>query len=181
MTHIAETLDVAQSRQAERRQRLVNWTDPAQVIDRVRAVSGLEAVRRMADSELPIAPMAELMDIRALAVDPGRVVITARPDELFSNGMGAAHGGYTATLLDSAAWLALHTRCHRGQFCSTLQLNIHYMRSFPLGTGDVTCEGTVLHFSSSTATAEATMIDADGRRLAHATTHCIVRSAARRA
>lgn len=162
------------------RRRTVTWSDPSEVMAKATGIAGVDAVRGMASGLFPVAPMAELFGLQAVSVEEGRVVIAACAEEMFSNGMGAAHGGYAATLLDSAAWLALHSRCGVGQFCSTVQLNVHFLRNFPLDGSEVRCEGRVLHFTSSTATAEAFMFDGSGKRLAHATTHCLVRRAPRR-
>ncbi|MEO3788204.1 PaaI family thioesterase [Actinocorallia sp. B10E7] len=61
-----------------------------------------------------------------------------------------------------------------GAFCSTLQLNLHYVRPLRIGAGEVFAEGRVLHCGRTAATAEAYITDASGKLLAHGTTHCTV-------
>ena len=102
----------------------------------------------------------------------GKFVGTAT--EQFYNGLGVAHGGYAATVLDSALGCAINSMQPAGRIFTTLELKINYTRPLTREAGEIRCEATVLHSGSRTATAEARMVDAQGRLYAHATTTCIV-------
>ena len=139
-----------------------------------RAISGLEFFRRMRDGTLPPPPMITLLGLTLTEVDEGRVVFTATATEAVYNGLGIAHGGFAATLLDSALGCAINTTQPAGRMFTTLELKINYTRPLTREVGEVRCEAHVIHIGTRTATAEARIVDADGRVYAHATTTCIV-------
>ena len=156
------------------RERVVRWEDPAEAAQRVAGMSGLEALRAMQEGKIAAPPIGELMGIRGVEVEEGRAVVAVEPAEFHANNTGAAHGGLAATLLDSAMWLALHSTMPAGAFCSTIQMNLHYVRPLAIGGGEVTAEGRVVHRGRRTATAEGTITDPAGRVLVHGTTGCVV-------
>ena len=139
-----------------------------------RAVSGLEYFREMAAGRMPVPAMIALLNLRLTEVDKGRVVFVGTATEQFYNGLGVAHGGYAATVLDSALGCAINSMQPAGRIFTTLELKINYTRPLTREAGEIRCEATVLHSGSRTATAEARMVDAQGRLYAHATTTCIV-------
>ncbi|ACY98166.1 MULTISPECIES: PaaI family thioesterase [Thermomonospora] len=156
------------------RTRTVTWEDPDAGLLKALSMEGIDAVKAMLSGELPAAPMSRLLGIRGVEAEKGRVVVALEPAEYHGNGTGGVHGGLAASLIDSAAWLALHTEMPAGAFCSTLQLNIHYVRPLRIGGGEVFAEGRVLYCGRTTATAEARITDERGKILAHGTTHCTV-------
>ena len=58
--------------------------------------------------------MALLMDIRLIEVSKGRAVFRGNPQEFHYNTLGIVHGGYGATMLDSAMGCAVHTMLDAG-------------------------------------------------------------------
>ena len=81
-----------------------------------RAAPGLEILRQVVAGELPSAPMASLMgyDLVAVADRAGRCS-RALPAEFHYNPAGHVHGGFAATLLDSAMGVRrLHRRSTPG-------------------------------------------------------------------
>jgi len=138
------------------------------------ALSGLEYFRLMAEGRLDPPAMISLLGLRIVEVEKGRVVFVGTATEQFYNGLGVAHGGYAATLLDSALGCAINSMQPAGRLFTTLELKINYTRPLTREAGEVRCEATVLHSGSRTATAEARIVDAEGRLYAHATTTCIV-------
>ena len=81
--------------------------------DQVAGRSGLELMQAMLRGELPIAPIARTLDFQLIEVDDGRAVFQGTPGPAHLNPMGTVHGGWYATLLDSALGCAVHTRCRR--------------------------------------------------------------------
>ena len=139
-----------------------------------RALSGLEFFRRMMAGTLPPPPMVSLLGLRMIEVEEGRVVFAGTPTEAFYNGMGVAHGGFAATLLDSALGCAINSMMPAGRSFTTLELTINYTRPLRLETGEVRCEAKVIHVGSRVGTAEARVVDAGGKIYAHGTTTCIL-------
>ncbi|HUP62353.1 MAG TPA: PaaI family thioesterase [Thermoanaerobaculia bacterium] len=139
-----------------------------------RTMSGLDYMRRVACGEVEGAPMVHLLGMRMTEVDEGRVVIVlddVRPEH--ENGLGIAHGGLAATLLDSALSCAVNTVMPAGKIFTTLEMKINYVRAIRRGLGPLSCIGTVVHAGGRTATAEGRIIDASGKLYAHGTVTCI--------
>src|SRR5258707_9222377 len=61
--------------------------------------SGLEVLKRMANGELPLPAMSEIIPFRLTEVGSGRVVFESMPNERFYNTAGIVHGGDVNTLL----------------------------------------------------------------------------------
>jgi uncharacterized protein (TIGR00369 family) len=144
------------------------------LIDTRQGLSGVEYFRKMLAGELPPPPMLDLFDIRLVEVDPGRVVFTATAAEHFYNGTGVAHGGFAATLLDTALGCAINSSMPAGRRFTTLELKINLTRPLTTEAGLLRCEASVVHVGSRTATSEARIVDRHGKLYAHGTTTCIV-------
>jgi uncharacterized protein (TIGR00369 family) len=138
-----------------------------------RKLGGLEFFRQMMAGALAPPPMVSLLGMRLTEVDEGRVVFTATPLETFYNGLGVTHGGYAATLLDSALGCAINTMMPPGRLMTTLELKVNYTRPIRRELGELRCEANVIHVGSRTATAEGRIVDAAGKIYAHGTTTCI--------
>jgi uncharacterized protein (TIGR00369 family) len=139
-----------------------------------RALSGLDYFKKVLAGEFPPPPMLQLLGMRLVEVDHGRVVFAATVEERFYNGTGVAHGGFAATLLDSALGCAINTTTPPGRRFTTLELKVNLTRPLTIAAGEVRCEGVAVHVGSRTATAEARIIDRNGKLYAHGSTTCIV-------
>ena len=137
------------------------------------APNGLEQLRAvMAGRHRP--PMIETLDFDLVEVEEGRVVFEGTPARRFYNPLGTVHGGYAATLLDSATGCAVHTKLAAGQGFTTLELKVAYHKAMTEKTGPVRAEGKVVTFGRRTAFAEARLTDAEGRLYATATSTLLV-------
>ncbi|HEX8147888.1 MAG TPA: PaaI family thioesterase [Pyrinomonadaceae bacterium] len=139
-----------------------------------RALSGLEYMRQLMTGEREPSGMARLMNMRLVEVEEGRAVFAVEPDERHYNGLGIAHGGLAATLLDSALGCAINTVMPAGRVFTTLEMKINYVRPMRRGTGEVRCEAEVLHAGGRVATAEGRITDAAGKLYAHGTATCML-------
>jgi uncharacterized protein (TIGR00369 family) len=148
-------------------------TDPSLLDVRV-AIGGLAFFKKMMAGELPPPPLVALLGFRLVEVESGRVVFAGTPAETFYNGLGVAHGGYAATMLDSALGCAINSTMPPGRLFTTLELKINYTRPLRREVGEVRCEAKVIHAGNRTATSEARIVDAAGKIYAHGTTTCIV-------
>jgi uncharacterized protein (TIGR00369 family) len=84
------------------------------------------------------------------------------------------HGGYAATLLDSACGCALHSRLTGEQSYVTLELKVAFHKPMTQDTGLVRAEGRVLSLGRRVGYTEATLTDANGTLYASATSTLLV-------
>jgi uncharacterized protein (TIGR00369 family) len=155
------------------RKRLVTWKEPVVDPVQIAAMSGLEYLQHLLDSG-QVPPISALLDFRLVRIEPGRAVFSGTPSEFHYNPIGAVHGGFAATLLDSALGCSIHTTLKAGSAYTTIELKVNYVRPLRMTTGLVTCEGQVIHVGSRIATAEARLTDAGGKLYAHGSTTCLV-------
>jgi uncharacterized protein (TIGR00369 family) len=107
-------------------------------------------------------------------VAEGVVVFAGEPGPHAYNPIGTVHGGYAATLLDSACGCAVHSMLRPGQKYTTLELKVAYHKAMTDKTGLVRAEGKVLSIGRRAAFAEARLTDAAGRLYASATSTLLV-------
>ena len=114
------------------------------------------------------------LDFEFIAVEPGRAVFGGTPGEHAYNPIGTVHGGYAATLLDSACGCAVHSRLTAAQSYTTLSLNVAYQRAITRDTGPLLAEGRVQSLGRRVAFAEADLKDHEGRVYASATSSLLI-------
>jgi uncharacterized protein (TIGR00369 family) len=158
----------------ETRTRTIEWEDPAPSVPRLLEMTGLEAMQAVVTGELPSSPFAEAIGIRAIEAEEGRVTLAVSTADFHANPVGGVHGGLAGALLDSAMWSAVLTNMPKGTFCTTLQMNVNYVRPIPMDDPEVRVEGKVVHPGRRTATAEGTITDSNGKLCAHATATCMI-------
>ena len=129
---------------------------------------GLQQILAMMDQGLK-APMGETIGFNLVHAEKGKVIVEGHPDRRVYNPLGAVHGGYAATLLDTACGLCAHTTLGPGRAHTTLELKISYVRGLTDKSGPVRATGTVVSAGRRVAFSEATLHDADGRLCATAT------------
>lgn len=110
----------------------------------------------------------------AITFEEGFAVFEGEPGEHAYNPIGTVHGGYIATLLDSACGCAVHSRLAPGQSYTTLELKVAYHKAVTAQTGAVRAEGRVVSIGRRAAFAEAKLTDASGGLLASATSSLLV-------
>jgi uncharacterized protein (TIGR00369 family) len=137
-------------------------------------MTGLEYMRGVMTGEVPPSGMGQLMNFKLVEVSEGRAVFTIQPDECHYNGLGIAHGGLAATLLDSATGCAINTMMPAGKIFTTLEMKINYVRPMTRETGEVRCEANVIHVGGRIATAEGRIVDRAGKLYAHGTATCML-------
>ena len=138
------------------------------------AMPGIEFVRAIFDGQLPAPPIMQTIEPFDSTAEPGVVVMHSIPGFRHYNPIGSVHGGYAATLLDSAMGLAVHSMLPKGTGYTTLEFKVSFIKGMTKDTGPVRTEGRTLNVGRRAATAEARITDTTGRLLAHATTTCLV-------
>lgn len=140
----------------------------------VLASDGLSMMQRMLAGELPGAAIGRTLDFLLVEVAAGRAVFQGTPGPSHFNPMGGIHGGWYATLLDSALGCAVHTMMPAGRAYTTAELSVNLVRAIPPKLPRVRAIGQVLHCGRQLATAEARLVGPDGTLYAHGTTTCLV-------
>ena len=144
------------------------------VVD-IAALSGIEQLR-LAFSENNKVPfgIGATMKFGLVELEEGRVVFEGVPGRHVYNPIGTVHGGYAATLLDSAVGCAVHSKLKPGQGYTTLELKVSYLKAMTEATGPVRAEGVVVNMGRRAAFAEGKLTDANGRLYATATSTLII-------
>ncbi len=143
-------------------------------LEDVMRFSGLELMQRLIDGEYPFPPMAGLMNFALSEVAEGKVVFEGMPGERHLNPLGGVHGGWAATLLDSALGCCVHTTLAKGEGYTTVEFKVNLTRPITPRTGLVRCEGTVINRGRTIAVSEATLTDKDGKLLAFGVETCSI-------
>ncbi|MCO6389418.1 hotdog fold thioesterase [Aliihoeflea aestuarii] len=136
--------------------------------------TGLELLRRVVEGEYPAPSIAARMNFGLVEVDEGRVVFQGMPGARHFNPLGSVHGGWAATVLDSALGCCIHTLLDKGEGYSTVEMKVNYLRPISDKTGVVTCEGKVVNKGRTLAVSEARMTDENGKLLAIGTETCAI-------
>ena len=139
------------------------------------ALSGLEQLRLMLAGGLPPAPIAASMGFVLTETAEGLAVFEGEPTLAFYNPLGGVHGGWMATLLDSACGCAVHTMLQPGQGYTTLELKSVFHKGLKAGV-PVRAEGRIVQIGRRAAFSEATLKGLDGTLYASATSTCLVMS-----
>ncbi|WP_369193030.1 PaaI family thioesterase [Streptomyces djakartensis] len=140
-----------------------------------KGATGIDHLLSIIDGRSPRAPISATLGFDLVAVESGKAVFEGRTGEHLCNPMGTVHGGFAATLLDSALGSAVLTRLPAGLAYSTAQLNVNMVRPITPLTGTLRATAQVVHLGRTLATAEARLSGIeDGRTYAHATATCAV-------
>lgn len=143
---------------------------PAQIVGR----SGLEVLQALLAGEIPPPPMALTLDFTLLRIEPGFAVFQGKPGFSHYNPMGTVHGGWFATMLDSALGCAVQSTLSAGKAYTTLELKLNIVRPLTNAVPLVRAEARLVHGGRQVATAEARLVGPDGKLYAHATTTCLI-------
>lgn len=155
--------------------RTFTWTTPGQAdLGQLLTMTGLEQLQSMREGALPPPPIMDTLGFTDLRPEPGRVVVEMPAAEFHYNPLGSVHGGVISTLLDTAAACAVHTTLAVGEFYTSVDLTVKFLRPVTVDSGLLTCEGTVIQRGRRTALAQAQLTDGAGKLVAHATSTCMI-------
>jgi uncharacterized protein (TIGR00369 family) len=156
------------------RTRTLDYEVPSRDTQALFALSGIEQLQALIDGSHPAPPISSHVGLDFVSVADGDVVLTAMPDESHYNPIGSVHGGFFATVLDSACGCAVHSTLPAGVGYTSLEIKVSFLRPITADTGVVTAHGWVTRRGRSAAFAEADIRDSEGRVLATATSTCLV-------
>lgn len=162
---------------ADMRTRSYDYSVKTFDLDAARDKTGLEYMQSLVSGEIGAKPsIADTMNMSVpVHLAFGEASFLAEPADYHLNPLGTVHGGFAATLLDSALGCAVHTALPKGAGYTTAELSINYTRAILPGGGRLRAEGKVIHVGRQMATAEARLVgDEDGKLYAHGKTTCFV-------
>lgn len=149
--------------------------------EQIAGKTGLEIMQALLRGELPYPPISETLGFYLIEVGDGHAVFQGEPQFKHYNPLGTVHGGWYATLLDSALGCAVQTKLPAGTGYTTAELGLNIVRAASDKTGPLRAIGKVIHSGRQMATAEARIVGPDGKLYAHATTTCFIFDATARA
>ncbi len=139
-----------------------------------RETSSLEVFQKMIAGELPQPPIAGTLDFQLAKIESGRAEFTGTSKTDYYNPLGTTHGGYIATLLDSAMGCAIQSTLHAGKGSTSLEFKVNFVRPVFDKNGTLRAIGEIINAGKQIITAEAKLVDEAGKLYAHATTTCFV-------
>src|SRR5471032_793218 len=81
--------------------------------------SGADFLAAIGAGELPPPPIGATLDFVPISAEQGVAIFQGTPGPQHYNPSGAVHGGYAATLLDSAVGCAVHSMLPQGKGFTT--------------------------------------------------------------
>lgn len=149
-------------------------TSPFVIPEDFLKLDGYEQLKLAFETKGMQPAIGQTLDFTLDDIQRGQVTFVGTPSEKHMNPIGSIHGGYAATLLDSALGCSIHTVLEPGERYTTMDLNVKYVRAMRPDMGKVYCTGEVVHKGRKMATADARLVDEDGKLLAHGSTTCII-------
>ncbi|MGA8744480.1 MAG: PaaI family thioesterase [Solirubrobacterales bacterium] len=172
---VDSALAFAQSSPEISRSRTLIWQDPVRTAAAGARMSGIQYMQAIVDGELPPPPIAVTMRMRPIELEQGRVVFEGEPGEEHYNPIGVVHGGYAATLLDSALGCAVHTTLAAGLAYTSLGVEVKFVRPITRDSGTLRCAAEVAYRGRRQATAQAAITASEsGKLLAHGSATCMI-------
>ncbi len=141
--------------------------------ERNAAFSGLETARRLIGQGRPPG-IGETLDFELISIADGSAVCGGTPGPHAYNPLGVVHGGYAATLLDTACGFAVMSKLTGDQSYTTIELKVSYHKAMRASTGPVRASGRVITMGRKVAFAEASLTDGKGVIYASATSSLLI-------
>ena len=136
-------------------------------------MTGYEIMKAILKEELPHPTMSEIIPMKFVVVEKGKVVFHAIANEKHLNPQGGVHGGFAATVLDSVTGCAIHTLLGAGIAYGTIDLNVKMMRPLPRDK-NLIAEGNVINISKSLGISDGTLKNEEGKLFATSTATCLI-------
>ena len=142
--------------------------------EQIAGMTGLQILQALIDGKLPAPPIAQTLSFWLVEVGDGFCVFEGDTGSHLLNPLGIVHGGWALTLIDSATGCAGHTLLPPGVGYTSVETKANFTRPIKQDTGRVRAEGRVVSRGRQIMTAEARILDADKRLLAHGTSTLMV-------
>lgn len=137
-------------------------------------MTGLEILRAIISGDLPAPPISKVLSFGLVEADEGRVVFKGVPKAAYLNPGGTVHGGWTATIMDSALACVVHSMLKKGEAVTTTEFKVNLLRPVLPDMGEVTCEANIVTRGRTIGVSEARLTDSRGKLLAFGTETCSI-------
>jgi uncharacterized protein (TIGR00369 family) len=154
------------------------WEEPAKggyPDARLVALPGIERHRIGREGRMPFSPMGYLTELRMTAVSRGHSTFEMPASPWFMNSSGLISGGVLALIGDAALGSVVHGDLPPGQFMTTAELSLSFLRPVVPASGrTIHGSGQLIHRGRSLGLSEAFLFDDDEELVAHGTSRCTV-------
>ncbi|HZP74330.1 MAG TPA: PaaI family thioesterase [Gaiellaceae bacterium] len=127
----------------------------------------LELLQRIVAGEEEGAKVAELIGMRMVAAERGRVTFELDAGPQHSSPPGTLHGGILCDLADAAMGCATLSLLDEGETFATVELKINFLK--PVWEGRLTAVGVVIKAGRTLTLCECRVTDEGGSLVAYAT------------
>jgi uncharacterized protein (TIGR00369 family) len=113
-----------------------------------------------------LSPVGRFFGLKLAVFERDRTVVEFEAGPEHANPMGTLHGGLFCDVADYAMGMAWMTGLGEGETCTTIDLNINFLR--PMFTGKLIAEGRVVRRGRNIGYIECELRDESGKLLAKA-------------
>ena len=131
----------------------------------------IDAFREIVAGEREPPPVAQLVDMRMVAVEEGKVTFELNAGPQHASPLGTVHGGIICDVADAALGCAHASLLAEGETFTTLELKINFMK--PVWEGRLTAVGQVIKSGRTIGLTECRVTDEAGSLVAYATSTCM--------
>jgi uncharacterized protein (TIGR00369 family) len=131
----------------------------------------LELLQQIISGEVPGAPVADLIGMRMVAAEVGRVTFELDAGPQHSSPPGTLHGGILCDLADAAMGCANLSRLAEGEAFTTVELKINFLK--PVWSGRLTATAELIKAGATLALLDCRVTDESGSLVAYATSTCM--------
>lgn len=128
-------------------------------------MTGLEFIQGIRDGKYPAPPISETLNYELIEAELGRVTFSGKPSFGAMNPIGAAHGGWFGTLLDSCMACAVQTQLAKGFGYTTLEYKVNIIRPLYADSETILAKGQTNHVGRKTGIATGRMIGAESGKV----------------
>ncbi|WP_427144789.1 PaaI family thioesterase [Rhizobium pisi] len=136
-------------------------------------LSGIDQLKALMAAGTP-PPLVATLGFTLTEIEEGRAIFTGSPDQSVLNNIGSVHGGYIASMMDSACGAAVHSLLTADQGYTTLELKVSFCRPLSEASGPVRAEGKIQSIGRRAGFAEANLTDCNGKLCATATATLLI-------
>ncbi len=156
------------------RKRTHNWTNPLEMAEKAKTMSGFDFLNGIRNGEIPPAPIAETLGFYPLSMEEGKAVFEFEPQEFHYNPIGSVHGGVITTVLDTVMGCSLQSVLPQGVAYTTLELKVNFLKAVTIKDGKMKSTGKIIHLGRTTALVEANLTNEAGKVYAHGVSTCMI-------
>lgn len=132
----------------------------------------LQELEQILRGEAPPPPIAQLLGLQLISVEPGRVVMGLEASARHANPMGTLHGGVICDLADLAMGASMATTLEDEESFTTLDLTTKFLK--PIWNARLRATGRVIKRTRTLGLIECDVEDEKGSLVAKVISSCMV-------